>query len=290
MKTCISTYSYSKLIKAGNFTHMDAIDQTKKFGMDAVEICVAPTAIPEGADYADYIKGLVDHAREIGLDVPILTLGADLYRRDPDEEYERLCKCIDVASACGIPRMRHDIASAFRGDEEAKTPDTIIKTIAPLIHKIASYAESKGVATCSENHGRIMQDSDRILDLFTAVNHKNYGLLCDMGNFGGADEDCARAVSRVLPLVRFVHAKDAFWRNGMMYDPGQGFGRTRGGHFRRATIFGHGDVPTFQILAALKNFGYDGYVSIEFEGIEDNLMALEIGSANLLRMLADLER
>ena len=110
-----------------------------------------------------------------------------------------------------------------------------------------------------------------------------------MGNFGGADEDCDRAVSKLLPHICYVHAKDSFKKSGMMYDPGKGYSRTRGGNWRRATIFGHGDVPTFQILAAIKKSGYDGYVSIEFEGIEDNILALEIGSDNLKRMLKDLQ-
>jgi sugar phosphate isomerase/epimerase len=162
--------------------------------------------------------------------------------------------------------------------------------VVPHIRRLADYAGERGVKICSENHGRIMQDSDRMEELFYQVDHENYGLLCDMGNFGVADENYVRAVSRLLPQVCFVHAKDAFHRSGMMYDPGKGFRRTRGGDFRRATIFGHGDVPTYQILYAIKKSGYDGYVSIEFEGIEDPLMAVEISADNLKRMVADLER
>jgi sugar phosphate isomerase/epimerase len=49
-------------------------------------------------------------------------------------------------------------------------------------------------------------------------------------------------------------------------------------------------VPTYQILAAIKGSGYDGYVSIEFEGIEETMMAVEIGAENLKRMIADLDK
>jgi len=86
-----------------------------------------------------------------------------------------------------------------------------------------------------------------------------------------------------------VHAKDCFVRSGMLYHPGRGFVATRGGNFRRATIFGHGDVPAYQILRAIRNTGYDGYVSIEHEGIEEPLLAIEMGAENLCRMLADLD-
>ena len=74
----------------------------------------------------------------------------------------------------------------------------------------------------------------------------------------------------------------------MMYDPGRGFGRSRGGEYRRSTIFGHGNVPTYQILRAIGTSGYDGYVSLEFEGIEEPKMAVEISMENLKRMLADI--
>jgi sugar phosphate isomerase/epimerase len=134
-----------------------------------------------------------------------------------------------------------------------------------------------------------MQDSDRMLELFDAVNNTNYGFLCDIGNFGGVDEDCSLAVSRLMELIVHVHAKDNFTRSGMSYNPGRGFNRSRAGNYRRPTIFGHGDVPTFQILSAIKNSGYNGFVSIEFEGMESVMEAITIGAENLNRMISDIE-
>jgi sugar phosphate isomerase/epimerase len=40
---------------------------------------------------------------------------------------------------------------------------------------------------------------------------------------------------------------------------------------------------------ALKRAGYDGYVAIEFEGMEDCLLALEAGCENLKRYIAEIE-
>ena len=288
MKTCISLYSYWKLVKAGGFTHFDAIDKTKELGLDAVEIQVFDENVPDGKTMGEYVKELTDYARAKELEVPIFTVASNMYCKDPEAELSRLCGMVDIAASCGIPMMRHDVTYSFLGDEPSKSPKKIIEFVAPFIRRLADYAESKGVKTCSENHGRLMQDSYRMEELFYQVDHRNYGLLCDIGNFGGADEDCAEAVSKLLPHICFVHAKDAFKRNGMTYDPGRGYNRTRGGHYRRATIFGHGDVPTYQILAAIARSGYDGYVSLEFEGIEDAMLAVEIGTENLKRMVGDI--
>ena len=290
MKSCISLYSYWPLVMAKKMTHYQVIDTIKSLGIDAVEIQIFDPAVPKDMTMGEYAKALCNYAREIGLEVPIFTVDSKIYCPDPEQELAHLCSLVDVAAELGIPLMRFDIAYKFLGNESTKSPKKIIDTIVPYIRRLADYAEERGVKVCSENHGRIMQDSYRMEELFYQVDHKNYGLLCDIGNFGGADEDCAQAVSRLLPHICFVHAKDSFTRSGMIYDPGRGFNRTRGGSFRRSTIFGHGDVPTYQILTAIKKSGYDGYVSIEFEGIEETKMAVEIGAENLKRMLSDIDK
>ena len=290
MKSCISLYSYWSLVIAKKMDHYQVIDTIKKLGIDAVELQIFDVAVPKDMTMGEYAKALCNYARGIGLEVPIFTVDSKIYCDDPEKELAHLCSLVDVAAELGIPLMRFDIAYKFLGNETTKTPKKIIDTIAPYIRRLADYAEEKGVKICSENHGRIMQDSYRMEELFYQVDHENYGLLCDVGNFGGADEDCAAAVSRLLPHICFVHAKDSFIKSGMTYDPGRGYNRTRGGNFRRSTILGHGDVPVYQILTAIKKSGYDGYVSIEFEGIEDTMMALEISAENLKRMISDINK
>ncbi|MDD4124483.1 MAG: sugar phosphate isomerase/epimerase, partial [Eubacteriales bacterium] len=145
------------------------------------------------------------------------------------------------------------------------------------------YAASKGVITCSENHGRLIQESQRLLSVFNAVNHPNYKYLCDIGNFEEVDEGCAVAVSKLLPFIVHVHAKDSFNKTGMGLNPGYGWYKTKSGCYRRPTIYGQGDNPTLQCLGIIYDSGYRGFVSLEFEGIEDTLTGIEAGLANLKR-------
>ena len=290
MKSCISLYSYWKAVLEKKINHFQVIDTIKALGIDAVELQIFDPAVPKDMTMGEYAKTLCNYAREKGLEVPIFTVDSKIYCDDPESELAHLCSLVDIASELNIPLMRFDIAYKFLGNESTKSPKKVIDTIVPYIRRLADYAKEKGVKVCSENHGRIMQDSYRIEELMYCVDHENYGLLCDIGNFGGADEDCAAAVSKLLPHICFVHAKDSFLKSGMTYDPGRGYNRTRGGNFRRSTILGHGDVPVYQILTAIKKSGYDGYVSLEFEGIEDTMMAVEISAENLKRMLNDIEK
>ena len=290
MKTCVSLYSYWKPVRLGQMDNYEAIDRIKALGMDAVELLMLDDAVPAGETMQSYAKKLYEHAHKIGLEVPILSMDSKLYCADPERELKYLCSMIDVAHECSIPMMRFDVAYKFLGNEAVKNYKTVIKAVTPYIRRLADYAEGKGVKVVSENHGRIIQDSYRIEELITTVDHPNYGYLCDIGNFGGVDEDCACAVSRLLPYICFIHAKDALERDGMSYDPGRGFGRTRGGKFRRATVFGQGVVPVYQILKSLRAFGYEGYISLEYEGMEETIEAMEIGAENLKRMLLDIEK
>jgi sugar phosphate isomerase/epimerase len=290
MKSCVSLYSYWKPVRLGEMDQYEVIEKIKALGVDAVELLMLADAVPKGETMQSYAKKLYGHARKTGLEVPILSMDSKLYCADPEKELSYLCSMVDVASECGIGLMRFDIAYSLMGNEEVKNYKTVINAVTPYIRRLADYAKGKGVKVISENHGRIIQDSYRIEELVTTVDHRNYGYLCDIGNFGGVDEDCASAVSRLLPYITFVHAKDALVRSGMEYDPGRNFSKTRGGNYRRATIFGQGDVPVYRILSSLKAFGYDGYISLEYEGIEDTDMAMEIGAENLKRMLSDIEK
>lgn len=290
MKTCVSLYSYWRPVRLGQMDQYQAIDTIKALGIDAVELLMLDDAVPAGETMQSYAKKLFEYAHGVGLDVPILSMDSKLYCADPERELEYLCSMVDVAAECGIGLMRFDIAYRFLGNEEVKNYKTVIKAVTPYIRRLADYAQEKGVKVVSENHGRIIQDSYRVEELITTVDHKNYGYLCDIGNFGGVDENCASAVSRLLPYICFIHAKDALERSGMDYDPGRNFSRTRGGNFRRATIFGQGVVPVYQILKSLKAFGYDGYISLEYEGVEETMEAMEIGAENLKRMICDIEK
>ena len=102
-----------------------------------------------------------------------------------------------------------------------------------------------------------------------------------MGNFLCGDEDPVIATGKLAHLAFHVHAKDFIFKSGAEANPGECFFQTRCGNYLRGTIIGHGAVQIPQCIRILKTAGYDNYLSIEFEGIEDNLSALRIGLANL---------
>jgi sugar phosphate isomerase/epimerase len=184
--------------------------------------------------------------------------------------------------------MRHDATGGFP-DRQNGLAEYIeaLPIVAKGYGAVTEYAAGKGVKTMIENHGFFFQDSDRVATLIKTVGNPNFGALVDIGNFLCADEDPMMAVKRVAPYAFHVHAKD-FYVKCACADPGEGWFRSRGGIPLRGSIIGHGNVNIKGCLGLLKESGYDGWLSIEFEGMEDNQRALEIGLANLGRYAGEL--
>ena len=285
MKTSVSSYSYHKLLNKGEMDLFQVMDKTKEFGFDAIEF-VEFTA-PEGKTQLEFAAELRAYAEKIGLGIASYTIGANFLQDDVAAEVARLKGEVDIAAVLGVPVMRHDIFSRYPDSYTGvKTYKAVLPIIAPAIREVSEYAASKGIITMSENHGFIMQDADRLLELYTAVGCTNYRYLCDIGNFICADEDSTIAVGKLKDLIAHVHVKDFFIRSGMEPAPGKGWFQTRSGNYVRGTIFGQGNIPALQCLRIIKNSGYDGYISLELEGMEDTLMSIEIGLENMKRYIA----
>ncbi len=283
MKFSVSSYSFQKLLNEKKYTQLELIKIAKDMGFDGIEF--TDLMPPEGVTNAEYATRLKAEAEKQGIEIVNYTIGANfLCEAGVDAEAERLFGQVDIAELLGAKGMRHDAAWGYSDEEKIyKSFDSALPLLAQGCRKVTEYAAKKGIKTMVENHGYFAQDSDRVEKLVNAVANPNFGLLVDMGNFMCADDEPAKAVGKVASYAKHVHAKDFIKKSGNGADPGDGFFRTRGGDYLRGTVVGHGDVPVMQCLQTLIRSGYDGYVSIEFEGVEDNEWAIKTGLDNLKR-------
>lgn len=284
MKLAVSSYSFQRLLSNGVMTQFDCIKKAKEMGFDAIEfVDILP---PEGNPLMtkeEYASILAKECENQGMEISCFTFGADFINgsnKNTEEEIKRVKKMIDIASILKVPYIRHD---ASNGD--GRPFDTLLPIIADACREITIYAEERGIRTTVENHGYFCQDSDRVEKLYREVNHKNFGLLGDMGNFLCADEAPDKAFGRIAPYLFYVHAKDFHVKSGLNPNPGEGYFYSRSRNYLKGTIVGHGDVPVLQCLKILKNVGYDGYLAIEFEGMEDTLTGIRIGLENLKKYI-----
>jgi sugar phosphate isomerase/epimerase len=283
MKIGVSSYSFSRLVGAGTMTQLDVIAKAKEMGFDAIEF--AGFHLPEGETPLSFAPRVRDECERVGIELASYTIGADFINGSDGDwraEVERLKDEVRVASILGVPVMRHDVSSGFPyGYRGKKGFSDALDTLVRGCREVTEFASDLGVKTTVENHGYFCQDSERVEMLVNGVNHVNFGVLLDIGNFLCVDEDPGQAVGRLVPYTFHVHAKDFHVKQGTCPAPGEGWFQSRGGNYLRGAIIGHGDVPIVQCLRILRRIRYDGVVSIEFEGMEDPITGIRIGLDNL---------
>jgi sugar phosphate isomerase/epimerase len=279
MKLGVSSYSLSSAIKSGEMNILEVVQWVADNGGEHIEIAPIGFTLVNDPNLTENVRKKADMA---GIEISHYTVTANFVQ--PDEpsfqaEIARLKKQVDIARDLGVRLMRHDVAS--RPIPEA----TIINFLADLpklvkaCQEVADYAAQFGIVTSVENHGYYMQSSDRVQALVHAVNRSNFRTLVDIGNFMFVDEDPVAALKKNLPIASSIHLKDFYLRSGNKVT-GNGRFRTASGNWLRGAIIGQGDIDMWGAVKAIKQSGYGGYISVEFEGQEPCTFGTKTGLDN----------
>ncbi len=283
MKIAVSLYSFGAYVSPDKLGIFGCMDRAKELGFEGIEITDGDL-VRSGAD----IHEVGEYAKKIDLPIVAYLFGKDFLSNkgtQVEEEIRTAKEMIDKAAILGAPLVRHDITHCDLGKKHGIGLDNVIDTLAYACRKVTEYARERGVKTTFENHGHFMQEAALCERMINAVDHENFGLTLDIGNFLCADEDPGYSVGKLARYAFHVHAKDFHIKAGGSDFPGEGWFRTRGNNFLRGAVIGHGDANVARSIGALKARGYDGWVSLEFEGIEDNLKGIRIGRDNLVRYI-----
>lgn len=283
MKIGLSTYSLSQAIYSNEMDVLDVIQWIADNGGEHVEIA------PFGFDLSKN-PGLIDAIRkkadDVGIEISNYAIGANFIQKtqeDYENEIKRVMGEVDIAHRLGVKLMRHDVAWRSVSEATVKQLDEDLPKLAEACRRIADYAAQYGITTSVENHGFFIQGSERVQRLIHAVNRPNYKTTLDIGNFLCVDEDPVVAVKKNLPYASMIHLKDFYYRP-FYRNPGEGWFQTANGNFLRGAIVGQGDIDMWNVIKAIKDYGYDGYISIEFEGMEECRKACKIALDNARRI------
>ncbi len=277
MKFSVSAYSFGDYREENSLGIFGIIDKAAEMGFDGIEFVE-----DYWLDWPDEeIKKVGQYARDKGLSTVAFCVGADLINKEG--EVERVCGLVDKAALLGVSMLRHDITGGRKGKKNGIGYACLLPELKEKCTQITEYANKLGIKTMTENHGYFSQDADRVASLIDAVGNDNFGVLLDLGNFMCADEDPSLSASRLAPYAFHVHCKDFLYKKGTEINPGDGWFVTRAGNYLRGTIVGHGEAKIAQSLGMLKRKGYDGFISLEFEGTEDNLVGIKMGLSNIKR-------
>ncbi len=291
MKVGLSTYSLVRELRDEKMTVLDVIQWIADNGGEHMEIVPYGFSVVDNVELADQIK---EKAASLGIELSAYSLPANFVQETQEafeEEVERLKTHVDIVNRLGIKIMRHDV-TAFTLPKEDMTIHYFDKHLSKLVEGsqlVADYAAKFGITTTIENHGFNVQTSDRVQRIIHAVNRENFKTTLDVGNFLCIDEDPLVGVKKNIKYAATVHFKD-FYIRPYYENPGDGvWFRTVNENYLRGAIVGHGDLNIREIMKIVKRSGYDGYLTVEFEGMEDSKIGSKIGMDNVRRLWNEVE-
>ena len=283
MKLGLSSYSLYQAIRDGRMTVVDAVRWTAEQGFEHFEIVPVGFDLRDNPDLTDEIRRT---AEACGIALSSYTVGNN-FIVDSEEEFEariaELKKHVDIGARLGVRLMRHDVASVPVPEATIHRFEEELPRLVEGCRCVADYAAQYGIVTSVENHGFFVQAADRVQRLVKLVDRPNFKTTLDVGNFICVDEDPVASVKKNLPYASMVHVKDFYLRPAWM-ELGEGWFRTAAGNWFRGAITGYGDLDLRSILKEIKAGGYDGYISIEFEGLEDCLEASRLSLGQVRRL------
>jgi sugar phosphate isomerase/epimerase len=178
------------------------------------------------------------HVSAIGSPIGKIPVGAPLA-----PELDRMRRVADVAAELGTAIVR--VFSFFipAGDPPERHRGQVIDRMGAL----ARIAEERGLVLAHENEKEIYGDvPDRCADLITAVASPALRATFDPANFVQCGvRPFSDAYARLRPYLVYLQVKDALTATGEVVPAGQGDGELR------------------QTLAALRDSGFAGFMSLE---------------------------
>lgn len=255
MKLCCTSYSMRDYIKDSKMDFFSYMDFGRELEWDAVELHYRHFPSMD----RDFLRKLKHHAVRAGVELGIVSGANNFTLPDPAEREESvrgLVKALEVAEYLGCPQIR-----AFGGP----VPDGVSKEQATdwcieAFRKVVPVAEDKGIMIGLENHGGVTLTSDDVLHIHSAIDSPWFGLNMDTNNF---PEDRYAHMERVADKIVQIHAK--------ILDVDEEKGDSR--------------INYDRVLGIARKAGFNGFVSIEYEGREDAWSAVTKASRYLRKLI-----
>ncbi|KML08196.1 sugar phosphate isomerase/epimerase family protein [Rossellomorea marisflavi] len=277
MKVSVSMYSLASTIKQEGWSVADFIHYAKKISLDGVELL---DFYWKEEDSSSEIIEAKEALHDTGLVVSAYDVSNNFVKESEEEraaEVEKILKGISVAKEFGT-----DIVRVFCGDlHGALTYEDGQQWIIDGLKACAPKAEAAGVTLAIENHGLLAGKSRQVEDIIKNVDSPWVKSTFDTGNFLLVHEEPQLAFDRLKREIVHVHFKD--FREKEEGD-GPGFKSTQGVELV-GTVPGDGQVDLSYIVDGLKQEGYEGWLSIEYEGHDDAREANEEAVRRLRHLL-----
>lgn len=292
MKLAVSMWSYFRTWKGGDFDIGDFIREAKRAGAEGVELLdffYKGQGSNAGAMTSEEVapereKALAALA-ETGLPCPIFSVAQNFAKEVPAEREVQVQKIrfgVNEAQRFGAKVVR-----VFAGDVHGDlTFDQARGWIIEGLAKASLYANEHGIKLALENHGTLAGRGEQVRKIIDEVRsmagNDALGANPDTGNFLLVNQPSHEAIRHVADQAFMVHFKD-FARAPEGHE-GFAYEALNGDRFV-GTAVGEGIVDLAACVGELQTGGFNGWLSVEYEGEEDPLTAVPRSIVNARKYL-----
>ncbi len=238
IKVGCAAQSYQKYLRDKSMTLEQFIDAAAEMGCDGVEL--TSYYWPENFDLA-YLNKIKRKCFLLGLDISATSVGNSFTMPagpDRDKQIEHVKQWITYAAEMGAPCMR--VFGGSVGKDVSR--EDALKWAIEGFEVVLPFAEKNGVILAVENHGGMPATADEVIRILDAVKSDWIGANLDTGNFRTADPYADMA--KTAPYTVTTHHKTEVAPAGKPKEP----------------------TDLKKIVGILRNAGYRGYLTLEFEG------------------------
>ena len=255
LKISLAQWSLHRSINEGKLDPVDFASISKeRYGIDAVEFVNG--FYSKSASDENFWNKMNERSKQAGVKNLVIMVDdeGDLGTAEPEarkQAVENHYKWVHAAKIMGCHSVR---VNAF-GDPDR---DTYRAAIMDGMSRLAEYAAKMKINIIIENHGLFSSDAALIAGIIKEVNMPNFGAFPDFGNWclsakwGTTQGECDKVydryqgVAELLPYAKAVSAKS--------YNFNEKGEDTR--------------IDYYKMLKIVKESDYEGYIGIEYEGME----------------------
>jgi len=276
MKLSVMIYSFSRAIRGGDMT----VPEVCKFLRDECDIDALEPMHGHVTDVgmAEFKSMIADLGQHVGC---YIGSGDFVQKTDAEQQpaIDSVKEAMDASVELGCKTMLVTTGGCKPEIDQAEAR----KLIAGGLQKVLPDAKAAGLTITIEDVGSPAAPYGTMSDMLEMCElvGPDLKLTYDNGNFLTRGEDPNAALDTVWGKVAHTHCKD--WRR-LPADGDQGF--VGGDGYRYiGEVCGEGDMDYPANIAALREKGYTGYLSFEYEGPDDPREAARKGLANIRALL-----
>lgn len=253
------------------YTVTEAIKLFHDIGIDGAEI-VVQDGYRSGISCActkEELDAVKKAAEENNIEICCLTPYNSYFNDLNDElrnaEIEGLSKVIDACAYLGAHYIRIYGGNLVAGDND-RLPERRARLVEAMRY-LGDKAAEKDVTLVIENHFNTMCVSAKdSYSVVKEINHPNVKILYDQANLSFTEQEgYEEAIAIQQDEVAYMHVKDLVFKEGVAFTSDEVSHPEESKRNVYTRIVGEGVIAWPEILKLVKQHGYDGWLSMEYE-------------------------